>query len=94
MIKLEDLLTWITEAPDWSWGLGAMWREQRNFSNNSNTMRNSNIKSNSLVQADEKDDHFYNDKMNTLVDCSALDYSDVHKEKRQLGLFLFSFIFK
>lgn len=25
MIRVEDLLTWITQATDWHWGLNAMW---------------------------------------------------------------------
>ena len=25
VIRVEDLLTWITHATDWHWGLGAVW---------------------------------------------------------------------
>jgi hypothetical protein len=26
VLRLEDLLTWLTEDADWSWGLGAIWQ--------------------------------------------------------------------
>lgn len=30
VIRLEDLLTWITDATDWNWGLSAVWNEDSN----------------------------------------------------------------
>lgn len=87
VIKLEDLLTWITEATDWSWGLAAVWRHEYTSTGNGIKSAESDQKVNGESNdSNENEDHLFdNGRTSTLVDCSALDYSDVHREKRQLG---------
>lgn len=87
VIKLEDLLTWITEATDWSWGLPVAWRHESCQNNNDDRISETNqhVNGESNYSGEKDNDLFDNGRTNTLVDCSALDYSDVNREKRQLS---------
>uniref|UniRef100_A0A1B6CVU6 ARID domain-containing protein n=1 Tax=Clastoptera arizonana TaxID=38151 RepID=A0A1B6CVU6_9HEMI len=60
VLKVEDLLTWITEAADWSWGLSAVWDKD--------CSRKMSI----------------SPKPQLLPDCTAIDLSDIEKEKNLL----------
>lgn len=85
VIRLEDLLTWITEASDWNWGLGTVWQRECDVDTNNEDCQSSEKKLCGGSSSDKDDCLFCDEKIHTLVDCSAVDYSDVHKEKRQLG---------
>lgn len=78
------MLTWITEASDWNWGLGTVWQQECDVNDNEDC-QSSEKKLCAGGSSDKDDCLFCDEKIQTLVDCSAVDYSDVHKEKRQLG---------
>lgn len=87
IIKLEDLLTWITDASDWNWGLASAWTKQYDAKSEPNESVPVEPKINgSIVDAENKENNnVQQNKTNTLGDCSAIDYTDVLKEKTQLG---------
>ncbi len=86
VIRLDDLLTWITEAADWSWGMGAVWREHCIVNENTDLNQSDEKVNGSTVKVENVDDcDSCDDEINTLVDCSAVDYSDVQREKKRLG---------
>ena len=96
VIKLEDLLTWITEATDWSWGLDSIWRQQCNADSDLPSLNGSQNVNGDHKRTDRTVSESISENSLTLVDCSAIDYTDIKEEKAQLGTYcnaLSKFIF-
>lgn len=86
VIKLEDLLTWITEATNWSWGLDSIWKTECISPREIPSLNGGQcVKDNHNEPKNTAPDSISENSL-TLVDCSAIDYTDINEDKKELGL--------
>lgn len=83
ILRLSDLVSWITDQVDWMTGLRTQTVIQTNSSNNANETSDNN--SDKYRNQWKSSNHFINQSLHPIAINSGLDFNDVINEKHVNG---------